>query len=422
MKNWFAALIALALSLTAIMAGCSGGQRGDGLILWWISGQQNEQIIREAVAAYSEQNPGTEIEIVSKAGMDVFQAYKIALSDDNTRPDVAILDHVYVQSLAKDGMIANLSAMGAGDVQDIYPTGLWQANLYEGNSYALPLSANTIALMYNENILKEAGVTDDGTPTGKVVPPTTLEELFEACEKVEKIGKTPFAQPINSFAAMAFMSYVGRLGGSIVSEDYRTVKLDGNAQVKEALEIWKKFSDEGWVNKNEFEEGKFYSGGVAFLEMGSWNISKVSGNTAVFDVGVTEMVRFDSKHTNVSGLGLYSLVVAEDSVDKQAAYALAKYLSSDEQFQLKFNQSQNLFPVTKTALANEHYTEDAILSVYAAQMEKVTPRPGTPVWPDLEQVLVTMLRSAVLNGDVDGALATAQRNAQAATDRIYGAA
>lgn len=422
MKNWFAALIALVLSLTAIMAGCSGSQRGDGLILWWISGQQNEQIIREAVAAYSEQNPGTEIEIVSKAGMDVFQAYKIALSDDNTRPDVAILDHVYVQSLAKDGMIANLSAMGAGDVQDIYPTGLWQANLYEGNSYALPLSANTIALMYNENILKEAGVTDDGTPTGKVVPPTTLEELFEACEKVEKIGKTPFAQPINSFAAMAFMSYVGRLGGSIVSEDYRTVKLDGNAQVKEALEIWKKFSGEGWVNKNEFEEGKFYSGGVAFLEMGSWNISKVSGNTAVFDVGVTEMVRFDSEHTNVSGLGLYSLVVAEDSVDKQAAYALAKYLSSDEQFQLKFNQSQNLFPVTKTALANEHYTEDAILSVYAAQMEKVTPRPGTPVWPDLEQVLVTMLRSAVLNGDVDGALATAQRNAQAATDRIYGAA
>lgn len=422
MKNWFAALIALVLSLTAIMAGCSGSQRGDGLILWWISGQQNEQIIREAVAAYSEQNPGTEIEIVSKAGMDVFQAYKIALSDDNTRPDVAILDHVYVQSLAKDGMIANLSAMGAGDVQDIYPTGLWQANLYEGNSYALPLSANTIALMYNENILKEAGVTDDGTPTGKVVPPTTLEELFDACEKVEEIGKTPFAQPINSFAAMAFMSYVGRLGGSIVSEDYRTVKLDGNAQVKEALEIWKKFSGEGWVNKNEFEEGKFYSGGVAFLEMGSWNISKVSGNTAVFDVGVTEMVRFDSEHTNVSGLGLYSLVVAEDSVDKQAAYALAKYLSSDEQFQLKFNQSQNLFPVTKTALANEHYTEDAILSVYAAQMEKVTPRPGTPVWPDLEQVLVTMLRSAVLNGDVDGALATAQRNAQAATDRIYGAA
>lgn len=422
MKNWFAALIALVLSLTAIMAGCSGGQRGDGLILWWISGQQNEQIIREAVAAYSEQNPGTEIDIVSKAGMDVFQAYKIALSDDNTRPDVAILDHVYVQSLAKDGMIANLSAMGAGDVQDIYPTGLWQANLYEGNSYALPLSANTIALMYNENILKEAGVTDDGTPTGKVVPPTTLEELFEACEKVEKIGKTPFAQPINSFAAMAFMSYVGRLGGSIVSEDYRTVKLDGNAQVKEALEIWKKFSDEGWVNKNEFEEGKFYSGGVAFLEMGSWNISKVSGNTAVFDVGVTEMVRFDSEHTNVSGLGLYSLVVAEDSVDKQAAYELAKYLSTNEAFQLKFNQSQNLFPVTKTALANEHYTEDAILSVYAAQMEKVTPRPGTPVWPDLEQVLVTMLRSAVLNGDVDGALATAQRNAQAATDRIYGAA
>ena len=422
MRKLFSTFFALTFGVIAALAGCSANERRDGLILWWISGRENEKLIAETVEAYTEQNPGAHVEIVTKAGMDVFQAYKIALSDKNTRPDVAILDHVYVQSLAKDGMIANLSALGATDTCDVYPKGLWQANLYTENAYALPLSANTIALMYNENILKEAGVTIDGTTTGEVDPPETLEELYAACKKVKAIGKMPFAQPINSFAAMAFMSYVGRLGGTIVSDDYKRVLIDGNPQVKEALEIWKKFSDEGWINKNEFEEGKFYSGGVAFLEMGSWNISRVSGTDAVFDVGVAEMVRFDTEHENVSGLGLYSLVVAEQSVDKQAAYELAEYLSTNETFQLRFNQSQNLFPVIKTALANDYYTKNPILSVYAAQMEKVVPRPGTPVWPDLEQVLVTMLRSTVLRGNVDAALATAQRDAQAATNRIYGIA
>ena len=139
-----------------------------------------------------------------------------------------------------------------------------------------------------------------------------------------------------------------------------------------------------------------------------------------FDCGFTEMVTIDHAQPNYSGLGLYSLVIAEKSAKKQEAFELAKYLSTDKDVQLAFNKAQNIFPVTKEALSDTYYTEDEILAKYASQLEKVTPRPGTPVWPDLEQSLVTMLRSAILNDNVDAAISAAQEAAQSATNRLLG--
>lgn len=418
MKKWIAGLIAIVLSAIVMLSGCAGNQRGDELIVWWVSGRENEQIINDAVADFKAEHPGQEISIVSKPSMDVYNAYKFALNDDNTRPDIAILDHVYVQSLAHDGLVANVNELGMNEIKDLYPEGLYSAVTYNGSAYALPLSANTIILMCNKDMLAEAGVIDDA---GNAKLPETLDELYDACEKVKaKYGENrAFAQPLNSFAVMQFMSYVGRLGGKIVSDDYKTILLEDNAEVKTALEDWKKFTDLGYANPNEFEEGKFYNGQIAFVEMGSWNLSKVR-DVEAFDCGFTEMVTIDPAQPNYSGLGLYSLVIAEKSAKKQEAFELAKYLSTDKDVQLAFNKAQNIFPVTKEALSDPYYTEDEILAKYASQLEKVTPRPGTPVWPDLEQSLVTMLRSAILNDNVDAAISAAQEAAQSATNRLLG--
>ena len=420
MKKLFSIFAAAVISMTSVFALYACGKRGDDLIVWWVSGQKNEQIINEAIAAFKADNPGKGVRVVSKPGMDVFQAYKIALGDDKTRPDVAILDHVYVPALARDGLIADLSALGSEDIKSKYPEGLYNAVKYDDKAYGLPLSANTVALMYNKNILKAAGVTDDGTANGNVVAPATLDELYAACEKVKAIGRTPFAQPINSFAAMVFMSYMGRLGANILSSDYKTVTIGTDPLVRTALEKWKYFTDNGYAVKTEFEEGKFYTGQVAFVEMGSWNISKVAGAGALFDCGFAEMVTIDPALPNYSGLGLWSVVVAEKSVDKSAAYRLAEYLSTNNKLQVEFNKENGVFPVTNEALADSYYTSNPILATYASQLQKTLPRPGTPIWPDLELILVTMLRSAVLNNNVDGALTTAQNSAQLATNRVFG--
>lgn len=411
MRKLFKYIGALALTTLISLTSCKKKNTNE-LVVWWPSGKALQNIMDEAITKYKQTNPDVSIKIVKKTGLDVYDAYKFALNDANSRPDVAILDHVYVQALAHENLLADLSALGSdSDVKSLYPETVYEANIYNGKNYGLPLSANTVCLMYNKDILAKCGITD---------VPTTYTELLNACQIVQNDGRyTPFAQPFNDkFAAMEFASYVARCNGKLVSDDYKTVLLNSN-EVKTAVDKWVDLSK--YASTKEYEEGKFYNGNVAFIEMGSWNLSKVTGTTALFDCGVTEMVTIDNQ-TNYSGLGLYSFVVSAKSEKQTQAYDFIKFLSTDTKFQLDFADEKDLLPVTTAALADTRYTEDPILGAYASQLTKVASRPGTAAWPALEKQIVNMLYSAVTADEpskITTAINDAQTKAQEETDRKY---
>lgn len=407
-------LLVAIMALGALpLASCDDTPEGSKeLTIWWPAGKELQNILNEAIDRYKVDNPEVVINVEKKAGLDIYDAYKFALNDNNSRPDIAILDHVYVQALANENQVADLSALGSDeDVKPLVPESVYQGNVYNGKNYGLPLSANTVVLMYNKDILDACGVT---------TIPTTFDELLAACETVQSKGYTAFAQPINqSFVAMEFASYVARLGGKLVSDDYKTCLLDSET-VRKAVDSWVSLSK--YASKAEYEEGKFYNGNVAFIEMGSWNVSKVSGATALFNCGFTEMVSLDENYENYSGLGLYSFVVAEKSDVKELAYDFAKFLATDTKFQLAFAQDKDLLPVTLEALEDPYYTEDETLSVFASQLTKVVSRPGTSIWPTMEKQIVNMMYSAVTakdKKDIDAAITNAQKLCQEATDRKY---
>lgn len=373
------AAVLLAVTLVACLSAC---KTVDGIILWWPSGRAYQSMINDVLARFKQQHPDAKITVQYK-DIDAFEAYKYALNDDKTRPDVAIIDHVYVQALARDNQILNLKDEGAEELKDKFPQSLYNANVYKDGVYALPMSANTVVLMVNRDILKKCGVESI---------PTTFDELIAACEKVEESGEIAFAQPKNSFAAMEFASYVSRNGGEMISADGKTALLDSDKVVK-ALQDWKRLSK--FVNTNEYEESKFYNGKVAFVEMGSWSLPKVTGSSKLFDCGFYEMVTIDPDLPNYSGLGLYSLCVARKTRDKELAVALAEFLATDKTVQLAFNKEKKLFPVTNEALADDYYANDDAFKVFASQLNKVTPRPATPVWQSMESAIVNMLFEVV---------------------------
>ena len=62
------------------------------------------------------------------------------------------------------------------DLSDFVPAALDQQR-YDGKLYALPITALTTALLYNEDLLAEAGIA----------PPKTTSELAEAIAKLTKV-------------------------------------------------------------------------------------------------------------------------------------------------------------------------------------------------------------------------------------------
>ena len=408
-------LIIVMSSLCVFATACNNDKDEKQITLWWPSGKAYISMLNEALERFKAQYPNVEIKVQYK-DIDAFDAYKMALNDDKTRPDVAIIDHVYVQALAHDSQLLNLSENGTADIGSKFPANLYQANAYNGNVYALPFSANTIVLMANKDILKSCGIVDQ---QGNAKLPTTLEELLADCQIVKNSGKTAFAQPLNSFSAMGFASYVARNGGAMVSADGKTVTFD-NDGVAKALKNWQALS--AYASANSYEEDKFYSGKVAFVEMGSWSLPKVTGSSQLFDCGFAEMVTIDGTIQNYSGLGLYSLCVAQKTNNKELAVALAEFLATDKTIQIAFNKEKKLFPVTNEALSDSYYTQNDAFKVFATQLQKVAPRPATPVWPDMEQAIINMLleiKTATSDTQFNSIVTKYQNQVQSAVNRLY---
>jgi len=89
-------------------------------------------------------------------------------------PDIIYVDNSDVAQLADGGFILPLSDVGLST--DGFVPALAALGNYKGTDYALPSANNTIALYYNIDLLKAAGVE----------PPKTWEELKAAAKKLSK--------------------------------------------------------------------------------------------------------------------------------------------------------------------------------------------------------------------------------------------
>ena len=113
---------------------------------------------------------------------------------------------------------------------------------YDGNAYGLPAVLNSLGIIYNEEVLKEAGVE-------KV--PTTVEEFVAACEMIKE----------NTDAIPFFTNYKGTAvwGGTLTTfggEDYRSAMLDAGTAfqegqpIRQILDLFYELSSKGLIEED----------------------------------------------------------------------------------------------------------------------------------------------------------------------------
>ena len=133
----------------------------------------------EVIAAFEKEHPNVKIEVQHVAN-----------------------DTTIIQSRINSGDVPDVFAVLPGTVSESYysyaynwtedteVTGLFRENALEmckdgeGNVMALPWSYENMGLLYNKDCFEKAGITE---------LPTTMDELEEACKKLEAAGITPIA-------------------------------------------------------------------------------------------------------------------------------------------------------------------------------------------------------------------------------------
>ena len=242
----------LAAAMTAMaamgLAGCGGSGGGaDGEVTlefaqWW-EPELPDGTFRALMDKFEEQNPGIKVELLSGPYASTKEQL-VAGAAAGTMPDVVGIDGAWVNDFARQGAIADLTALMGQEGYD--DSELASQIQYQGATYMIPVVNFVYPLFANTALLTKAGVTQI---------PSTREEFAAAAKAVTGGEVSGWALPLSLEAPNGIqndvMSWVWASGGSMLTGDGKP-NLKGNADVRSAAEFIKKLWDDGVVSPGAF--------------------------------------------------------------------------------------------------------------------------------------------------------------------------
>lgn len=157
--------------------------------------------MRELFAEFETLNP--DVHIVYDTSPDlgiVMEKAADMLAVDKAPSIISTNGNVqYVSNARKKGVALNLMPYLQEDetfASNISPHILQALQEPSGEIYTLPDAVEYIGYWYNASLFRQAGITDTGTPNGKVVLPRTWEEFWNACDALAEIAPQTGAVPL----------------------------------------------------------------------------------------------------------------------------------------------------------------------------------------------------------------------------------
>lgn len=451
MKKIFSRIMAAAAALTASvgLSACGSHDRAsDTLVVWWPGASSELAAIRRAAELYEEET-GIKLSVVPQAEDNFFTTYALSLSTDEY-PDVALVDHIYVQQLAygmngTSDIVDFSETLGESVMEETakrYVASLAEPNCYKGRWYSLPFSVNCFAMAYNKTLLARVYGIEVSELNEEHIP-DTLEEMIAFCGLVNEYNQAhgtslyAFQVPCGntadfiSVASMTYISMTKRYGGSVMNDDLTKVTIynddfpsDKNANVN-AVKALYALSTTNAVPGNGQESNFFDNDRTVFIETGCWKVDDLEFREQQkgTQFGWTELISMTEGGDKSPCLGMYSLIATEKSPNKKAAAEFCRWLSVNDEVQLLYNKPAYTMAVTKSALEDEFY-DTAAWQVFKSSLGEAVARPGTPKWDSMQNELgnfVTNILSGKYSSEENAVkeLASQQSRLQAQVNKLF---
>jgi len=325
-------------------------------------------------------------------------------------PDISYIDNPYIDLFRSRGMLLNLAPMIAQsktvDLTQFYP-GPLSAVKYGDAVYGIPRGANTLALFYNADMFKAAGLDPNK-------PPQTWAELYADAKRLTDPAKHVYGLAFSAVASeegtFQFLPWIQMAGG-----DYN--RLDTPGDIK-ALEFWQKLIDEKLASPDTLVRSQydstatFNAGNAAMAISGPWELPRMAKD-AKFDYRVALLPTMTAGSPHVSALGEGDNVILARSKHPQEAFAFLEYL--DSQMPQVWNDS-GFLPASHVTVDHPKWPVEYGVFLQALQTARV--RGPNPHWADISQAIQTAIQSALTHqATAAQALATAQQAVDAVANQ-----
>jgi multiple sugar transport system substrate-binding protein len=380
-------------------ASASAEPGADLTILIGSSGDAETDIVKSLVAEWSA---GSGVNAEVKVAADLNQELSQGFSSDKP-PDLFYLSTDQMAAYAATDSLEPY-AESLSNADDFYPN-LREAFSYNGQFMCAPKDFSTLALIINEDMWADAGLTDDDIPT-------TWEELASVAEQLTTddhvgLGYGPEVQRIGVFMAEA--------GGAFIDADGTTAVVDSPENV-EALQFVKdqmaagsfSYSSDlgaGWGGE------AFGKGLAAMVIEGNWIQGAMTNDFPDVNYVVAELPEGPGGKGTIQYTNCWGMAALSDNIP--GATSLVEFLTSPES-QLAAAEAFGVMPSVASAAEDWKvaFPELAAFIDGAAYAINLPSGPGTgDVITDFNSQLATL--SATEPATI---LASVQQSLQAALD------
>jgi multiple sugar transport system substrate-binding protein len=323
-------------------------------------------------------------------------------ASSKTMPDVLMLDNPDVQQIAATGALSDLKNYGisaTGDVPSVV-----QAGTYKGTLYGLAPVINSIALYYNTDMLKAAGIT----------PPTTWAELQADALKLTNPSKKVYGfamSNINTYeGTWQFLPFFWTNGG-----DEKNINTPEAAQ---ALAFDVALQNDGSMSKSSVTwaqadvNNQFIAGKAAMMINGPWQLPALNATKNLHFASVPIPTRTTSQKT-VAPLGGETFNVPNTGNKTKQALAgkFVKCLNTPS-MQVKIAGITGNVPSNEASAAT-WATSHPQVAAFVTTVKTARARTGElgPKWPVAATAIYTGVQLA-LTGKASPAAALAQAQTQ----------
>lgn len=370
-------------------------------ILIGSSGDAETDIVNQLVADWSAET-GTEAEVVVASDLNQQLSQGFSANDP---PDLFYLSTDQMQVYAATDSLEPY-AESLSNADDFYGP-LREAFTYDGQFMCAPKDFSTLALIINEDMWTDAGLTEDDIPT-------TWDELSAVAEQLtteehKGLAFGPEVQRVGVFMAQA--------GGAFVADDGTTAVVDSpeNAEALQYVKDQMAAGSFAFSNDPSIDAGwggeAFGTGKAAMVIEGNWIAGAMTNDYPDVNYIVAELPEGPAGPGTIQYTNCWGMAASSDNIP--GATSLVEYLTSTES-QLAAAEAFGVMPSVASAAEDwkAAYPEFAAFIDGAEYAINLPSQPGTgDVLGDFNAQLSTLAST-----EPEAILASVQASLQDALD------
>jgi ABC-type glycerol-3-phosphate transport system substrate-binding protein len=260
------------------------------------------------------------------------------------------------------------------EMNDFLP-GLLRAATWQDTLYALPMEATLLALLYNKDHFRDAGLDPNR-------PPQTWDELRTYAERltvdpngdgvVDRYGfyvpVFPASGPLNIWMNLQWSTFLWQAGGDIINEEQTEVLYDSPAGAQ-ALGYWRDlYRMMGSPANSITHDLSFVSRNVSMIMDGPWDLPRFR-KIDNFDWGIAPLPAGPARQvTYIAG---EHLAIFKQSPNADSAWTFVKWVVQPE-IQAMFSKDSGYLPVRQSSVRlpeyQEHLATDERLRAFVEQI------------------------------------------------------